>query len=148
MQPLEAVEVVLQLRSGHEDKLHVTPLGRNRYRLEDASLQSLFDGEPLYYGDIIEAELEGGNVLRVSGVVERSSLRAFDVVLPRDVQESEELARYLDKIVEAGGYFLQFLGGGLLVQVPPSSGLTPEPDLTKLCGLVSRRQRSTASAGE
>jgi hypothetical protein len=148
MQPPGSVEVLLHLRSGHRDQLHVTPLGGNRYRLEDASPQALFDGEPLYYGDIIEAATEGGNVLRLRGVFERSNLRAFDVLLPHNVQESEELMHYLDKVVATGGYFLQLLGGILLVQVPPGSECTAESELADLCERVSQREQSTTPEGE
>jgi hypothetical protein len=130
----------------NDETVRVTPLGTDRYRLEDSAMSSLFSEElQLWHGDIIQAAREPDGALRFRTVIIRSPLQRFDWILSRLVVESAEFTAFLEAVTAAGGYWEHFFGGCLLVHQPQNSAFDPEAAREQVIALV---QADTGGAHE
>ena len=96
--------------------LYMTPLGDNRYRLEETSFCGL-----LRYGDTLEAypPAEDGSI-RYRRMVKRSELKTHSFILSRDVVESIEMSKLAQRIESHGGHCEGIAGGIFIVHIPKS----------------------------
>ena len=109
-------EVRLLYEGGDSESALVTPLGANRYRLEE----NLLLGEATYH-DILEAEAQADGTLRYLRVAEPSGLKTESWILSKTLIESPDLTKLLERVDAAGGRWERVYGGVLIVSVPPTS---------------------------
>ena len=107
-------EVQMTFQNGDSEKLLVTPLGSNLYRLEWTSIS----GEASYH-DVVEAELQTGGTLRFIRLLTPSGLKTVSCFLSRSQIESPKLTAFLDKVVAVGGNWERLFGGFLILNLPP-----------------------------
>ena len=122
------VKVELGDRPDRVETLWATPVGPDRYKL---------DNSPLYaYGvswqDVIEARpLREGELRSLVRVVEKSGNRTIRVVLDPPADQSEESATILDWLVELGCSYEGTKAGFISINVPP------EVELEAVCDSLS-----------
>ena len=115
-------------REGATEKLLMTPLGGNLYRLEESSLAEV----GAFYHDVVEAKSRLGRDLRFSRVVERSGLRVFRFLLSQELAASEPFAAFLRRVEAHGGFWEQVFGGIVLIHLPRGSACRPKSELRAL----------------
>jgi hypothetical protein len=108
------------------EPVHLTPLERGRYRVEDvfdSVLSDYADEEPLeelHYQDVIEAEEIGKDKLRFVRVFKRSGLKQLGYICPRPLYVSAEMHTLWRWLAERGGAS-QLEMGILTVSIPESA---------------------------
>jgi len=108
-------EVQMTFQDGSSERLQVTPLTPNLYRLEVSSVV----GEASYH-DIVETEPQIDGTLRFIRVVTPSGLKTVSWILPKIQIESPALSALLDRVISVGGFWERIFGGVLLVHLPPA----------------------------
>jgi len=108
-------EVHLTFQDGSSERLLVTPLGPNLYRLEESSAL----GEASYH-DIVETEPQTDGTLRFIRVATPSGLKTVSWILSKVKIESPAMSALLDKVISVGGFWEIIFGGVLLVHLPPA----------------------------
>lgn len=98
-----------------EETLLVTPMGSNRYRMEESSAL----GEVSYH-DVIEAEPHTDGTLRFLRVLTPSGLTTVSWILSQNLIESPALSVLLEKVMAVGGNWERMFGGVLLLHLPPA----------------------------
>jgi len=108
--------------------LYMTPLGHNQYRLEVTSICGL-----LRYGDTIEAypPSEDGS-LRYRRMVRRAGLKTHSFVLSRDVVESAEMSKLVQRIHSQGGHCEGIAGGIFIAHIPKDLNIDISHELNQL----------------
>ena len=108
--------------------LNMTPLGDNRYRLEETSLCGL-----LRYGDTIEVHppAEDGAV-RYRRMVKRSGLKTHSFVLSQGVAESAGMSNLVQRIHSQGGHCERIAGGMFFAHIPKDLNIDISQELQQL----------------
>jgi hypothetical protein len=121
------VGLYLVFRNARE-LLYMTPLGDNRYRLEETSLCGL-----LRYGDTLEAypPAEDGSI-RYRRMVKRSELKTHSFILSRDVVESAEMSKLAQRIQSQGGHCEGIAGGIFIAHLPKNLNIDIKHELNQL----------------
>lgn len=143
---MESVSIAFS--DGSTARLNVTPLGADKYRLEQ---QPYLVAETLTFGDVLElapgdadppraAETDGEPCLRFVRVAEKSPYKHFSWVLPKDVAESTEVAEFLQAIEAAGGRWERAFVGFLTVALPKGCRLDAEAALDEAIATFSSRR--------
>jgi hypothetical protein len=111
--PVGSIEREVCFLDGSRESLLLTPLGENRFRMDESSMF----GEVMYR-DVIEAiETEGG-VLRFVAVVEKSPLTSRSWISRQELIETDAIQNLLRRIMDEGGNWEQTFGGVLTVHLP------------------------------
>jgi hypothetical protein len=142
----EPIDVSLEFPFGAADFL-VTPLGADRYRLEEdpfyfayVQVESLRELARLpRYGDEFEAVTVRHNELRFVKVVKRARLKRFEFLVSEVTVASPQFARVLSRVDQLNGYWERVFGGIVNIYVPRGSGYNP----FERC----RRRQSCGSSG-
>ena len=79
--------------------------------------------------DVVELVPSGDRVLDFKRVVASGGWRRFDVIVSRDVAESQELAILLRRVDSSGGTWVRDFGGCLSIVLPPGSTWDPMPEI-------------------
>ncbi|MGO8786921.1 MAG: hypothetical protein ACLQVL_05995 [Terriglobia bacterium] len=108
-------EVRMTFEDGSSERLLVTPLVPNLYRLEASSVL----GEASYH-DIVETDPQTDGTLRFVRVVTPSGLKTVSWILPKVQIESPALSPLLGRVITVGGFWERIFGGVLLVHLPPA----------------------------
>ena len=103
----------------------VTQLADRHYRIETVPLMV----ESATYRDVIEAERLDEGTFRFIKVVEKSNWHVFEFFLLKERLEAPELLAALQRVEKEGGHSEQFLGGCLVVCLPPDCGWDPTPQI-------------------
>lgn len=103
----------IMFENGDSEDLIVTSLTSNLYRLEESS----FVGEMRYLDVIRAIPLEGGSLL-FKEVVTPSTLATQSWVVSKEIVESPELSKVLDRVMAIGGNWEQAFGGVLIIHLP------------------------------
>jgi hypothetical protein len=122
-----AVGLYLVFRNTRE-LLYMTPLGNNRYQLEETSMCGV-----LRYGDTLETyqPSEDGSV-RYRRMVKRSGLKTHSFVLSRDVVESVEMSQLIQRIHAQGGHCERIAGGMFFAHIPKDLNMDIGHELKQL----------------
>jgi len=107
------IDVEVQFRSGSE-KLAVTPLGSDLYRMEFGRLCASHPDN----GDVIEATPLPDGGLKFRRIVKRANFQKRSYFISRQTAESERLARFLEKVIALGGRWERIFGGYLVLYLP------------------------------
>ncbi len=107
------------------EEVSVEVLGNGRFRLREGtpifgSINGETEPDDLpSFDDVFEAtEQENGEFLYI-GIIQRSNLEQFRILIPRDVAESIELKIILNRVIQLGGYWERTMVGILDVYLPP-----------------------------
>lgn len=104
---------LLSARGGYE-KLLLTPLGGNLFRLENSSLLT-----GAFYRDVIRATETEYDALLFVEITERSSLVTSLWVLSPELIQSDAVQAILKQVKDVGGHWEHVLRGWLWVHTPP-----------------------------
>jgi hypothetical protein len=111
---------------GAMEQVAVRPLGLNLYRLAEAPLML---SEELELGTVVEAERDSDGVLRITRVVESSSLEVSEYLLDHRVRDSRLFKVFCEKLEEAGGEWELIKGAWLRIHLPPDSSFDAKAEL-------------------
>jgi len=128
----EPIDVSLEFPSGAADVL-VTPLGADRYRLEEdpfcfayVQVESARELARLpRYADEFEALTVRHHELRFVKVVKRARLKRFQFLVSPATVASPQFARVLSRVEDLNGYWERVFGGVVIIYVPRNSGYDP-----------------------
>jgi len=129
----EPIDVSLEFPSGAADVL-VTPLGADRYRLEEdpffayvaLEVESARELARLpRYRDEFEALTVRHPELRFVKVVKRARLKRFEFLVSQAIVASPQFARVLSRVEDLNGYWERVFGGIVIIYVPRGSGYNP-----------------------
>jgi hypothetical protein len=112
---LHAVAVEREIRTaiGDSEKLLLTAVGGDLFRLEESSFIT-----DAVYRDVIRAtETEDGALLFVE-IAERSPFVTNSWILSYELVQSDAVQQVLKQIMDRGGNWEQVFGGGLIVRTP------------------------------
>lgn len=127
------IEVSLSFEEGITEKLLVTPLGTDLYRLEETPI-----GGDANYLDVVEVVpgpgANGGanDTLKVVAVRQRSPLKRYDWLLSKEFSESDQLQKFLSRVKGEGGTWETIFGGQLIVYLPPESQFDPTNEFVRI----------------
>ena len=103
----------------------VTPLGDNKYRLEEAVPFS--ECTAIY--DVIKAKQIDGDTIQFLRVTEQSNWKTHSYGLRKEHVDSSALDAVTAKLEAHGAIWEQWFDGLLFVYVPPDSGYNPDDDV-------------------
>ena len=122
-----AVEREIRTATGDSEKLLLTPLGGNLFRVEESSFVT-----DAVYRDVIKAtETEDGALLFVE-ITERSPLVTNSWILSQELIESNAVQSILKQIMDQGGNWEQVFGGGLMVHTSPTTAKEIEEQMLRI----------------
>jgi hypothetical protein len=124
----DSTTIQLRFDAMRYESVDVVPLPARQFRLEHTPLLS---SEPVYTGDVIEAEHLPDGIHQFLRVVERAPMRHYAWVVPRGWHDSPDRAAYVAKVENAGGRWEQVFGGVLRVHIPSESAFDPEAELDR-----------------
>ena len=122
------MEIRLSFDAASHEAVETTELAPGRFRLEDTPLLAT---EPVYAGDVVEAEPRPDGTYRFSRVAEAAPMRHFSWVVARAFTESPDFRAYTDAVIAAGGRWEGALGGLLFVHVPRDAAFDAEGELSR-----------------
>jgi hypothetical protein len=128
---LECSSITLRVDANASEEVYVELVGPLRYRLEVTPIVANLEDDPLYGGDVIEAEPLPDGTHRLVRVIERSPMRHFDWIVPRRFVESAEYARFGAAVEAEGGWWESAFGGLLWVHLPTASAFDPQAELSR-----------------
>src|SRR5689334_19637680 len=107
---MEMIEVTIDWNDEDSDSgIMLTPLGENRYRLEESIVGQCVDSRREErrrrprVKDVFEAQLLEPGRLRFIGVVERARMKAKSWIIGQREIDSPHLERALQKVLDLGG---------------------------------------------
>jgi hypothetical protein len=117
----------IRTAGGDSERLLVTPVGENLFRVEESSFVT-----DAVYRDIIRAsETEDGALMFVE-IAERSPLVTNSWVFSQELIESEAVQSVLKVIMDQGGNWERVFGGVLIVHTSPTNAKVIEDRLRSL----------------
>jgi hypothetical protein len=126
---------LIEFNEAEAGNLLVTPLGGDRYRLDETPIMvgpdpGTSEGDPeLWWGDTIEAQRLASGALRYRATVARSPWRHWSWLLPREAIDSSGLTAFTELITKSGGLWERIFQGILIVHLPEDSTLDPGAEL-------------------
>jgi hypothetical protein len=134
----EPVMVSLDFPSGPADVL-VTPLGDDKYRLEEDPLCFAYVGVESArelrrlprFGDEFQALTVGHQELRLVKVVKRARMKRFSFFVSGATVASPQFARVLARVEDLNGYWERVFGGVVIICVPRDCGYDPLEALSR-----------------
>ena len=133
----ESREILLCFGDDGSETVWVTFLGTNTYRLEETPVWN-DDDAPVYFGDVIELELQPDGTHRFNRIVERAPLQHYSWVIHKFFADSPQYHEFRNAVMKEGGACELIMGGWLLVHVPLSSHFDIERELDN-CILSAKR---------
>jgi hypothetical protein len=124
------------------ERLMITPLGHNLYRMEETALSE----EPIFYHDTIEASWSLGRGLCFRRVVEKSGLRVFRFLLSKEVIEANAFQVFLQRVSAHDGHWEQIFGGILIVHLPRGSACQPKSEIRAVLRSLSHSDLKLCNA--
>ena len=122
-----AVEREIQTATGDSEKLLLTPVGGDLFRVEESSFVT-----DAVYRDVIKAtETEDGALLFVE-IAERSPLVTNSWILSQELIESKAVQSILKQIMDQGGNWEQVFGGVLMVHTSPTTAKEIEEQMLRI----------------
>ncbi len=112
------VKVLMHSPDGDAETLWATPVGENRYRLEN----SPFFAYGVSWLDVVEAAPDAVGQLVLSGVVQKSGHRTVRVIFASGI-ESAEARSVLEELVRLGCSYEGYNPRYVSVDVPPEADL-------------------------
>jgi hypothetical protein len=109
-----AVERELRTATGNSERLLLTPIGGDLFRVEESS----FITDAVYRDVIRTTETDDAALLFVE-ITRRSPLVTNSWILGQELIQSDVLQSILKQIVDQGGNWEQVFGGGLIVHTSP-----------------------------
>jgi hypothetical protein len=122
-----AAERELRTAKGDSEKLLLTPIGGDLFRLEESSF--ITDG---VYQDVIRATETRDGALLFAEIAQRSPLVTNSWILSQELIQSDALQRVLKQIMDHGGNWEQVFGGALIVHTPPTLAPVVERQIREL----------------
>ena len=108
-----AVEREIRTATGDSERLLLTPIGENLFRVEERSFVT-----DAVYRDVIRAtEIQDSALLFVE-IAERSPLVTNSWILSLELIQSDAVQLVLKQVMDQGGNWEQVFGGVLLVHTP------------------------------
>jgi hypothetical protein len=111
-----AVERELRTATGNSERLLLTPIGGDLFRVEESS----FITDAVYRDVIRTTETDDAALLFVE-ITQRSPLVTNSWILGQELIQSDVLQSILKQIVDQGGNWEQVFGGGLIVHTSPTT---------------------------
>jgi|SRR5579883_1088800 hypothetical protein len=134
----QSVERWISFEAGSKQTIVVTPLGGDLYRLEWTPL--LVDQE-LFLGDVIEAETLANGELSFRRLVTPSPWHHWQWILSKEVIESLAFEALKSTIEKQGGKWERYLGGIILIHLPPGTPLDPQEEMKKVINMVQTKRQ-------
>jgi hypothetical protein len=122
------MQIKLRFDDDSHENVQVTELAPGHIRLQDTPLLA---PEPVYSGDIIEAEQLPDGTYRYLRVLERAPMRHYSWLVPRSFVESPAYRAFASEIERAGGHWEGVAGGTLHAHLPQASILDAEAVLRR-----------------
>ena len=135
---MESVPITL-CAEGASEEVYAVPVSARLYRLEETPIMANQEDDPVYAGDVIEAEPLPDGTHRLVRLVERSPMRHFNCAVPRRFVESEEYGRFGAAVEAAGGWWESALGGLLWVHLPLESPFDLAAELSRRIAVAESR---------
>lgn len=108
--------------------LPVSRVSSQTFRIEAVP----FLTESVQFRDVVRAEQTAPNALRVLEVVERANWKTFELILPKNLADSSQIATLRQRVETQGGYWEQVFGGCLFICMPPQSQFDPFVELNSI----------------
>ena len=108
--------------------VEVTPLGDNKYRLEEAV--PLSECTAIY--DVIRAKRIDDATIQFVRVTEHSNWKTYSYGIPKEHADSAVLDAAIARIESQGALWDQVFGGLLFVYVSPDSDYVPDADVAEV----------------
>lgn len=134
----QSVERWISFEAGSKQTLALTPLGGDLYRLEWTPL--LLEQE-VFLGDVIEAETQENGELAFRRLVTPSSWHHWQWILRQEIIESPAFEALQGTIEKQGGKWERYLGGIILIHLPPGVPLDPQKEVKKIINMVQTKRR-------
>ena len=134
----QSVERWISFEAGSKQTLALIPLGDGLYRLEWTPL--LVEQE-LFLGDVIEAETQENGELAFRRLVTPSSWHHWQWILSKEVIESPAFEALQGTIKKLGGEWERYLGGVILLHLPPGVPLDPQEEVKKIINMVQTKKQ-------
>jgi Domain of unknown function (DUF4265) len=96
------------------EQLSLTPLGSERYRVEESSLAN----DSINLGDVIAGSQIDEGKIKFLNVVQKSSYVTLRWIISKSAAESDGLTRFLKQVNGVGGLWERVLGGVLILHLP------------------------------
>ena len=122
------MEIRLSFDAASHETVEATALAPGRFRLEDTPLLA---PEPVYAGDVVEADPRPDGTYRFRRVADAAPMRHYSWVVARAFTESPAFRAYTEAVVAAAGRWEGAFGGLLLVHVPRDSAFDAEGELSR-----------------
>jgi hypothetical protein len=124
---IAAVEREIRTTTGDSERLLLTPIGENLFRVEESSFVT-----DAVYRDVIRAtETQDGALLFVE-IAERSPLVTNSWILSQELIQSTAIQSVLRQVMDQGGNWEQVLGGGLIVHTTPATAKEIEEQILRI----------------
>jgi hypothetical protein len=114
----------------------VTHISDNVYRLDNTPL---LGEEQFYIDDLVEMEPQSDGRLVCKRVVQPSGFRHAFYCLPRHLIQSRAFRNYLKQLEADGCKWENFMGGFLIISLPPDSTHDTEQEIALLAEELERR---------
>lgn len=137
---MDRIQITFRVDDEVAESVGVESLGGGLFRLADTPMMANTEDDPLWAGDVIEAELLPDDTHRLVRVVERSPMRHFSWCVPSFFAGSAEHARFGAAVVAAGGWWESALGGLLWAHVPSTSSFDPVEELSQRIAAARHEQ--------
>jgi hypothetical protein len=124
---IAAVEREIRTATGDSERLSLTPVGENLFRVEESSFVT-----DAVYRDVIRAtETQDGALLFVE-IAERSPLVTSSWMLSQELIQSDAIQSVLLQVMDQGGNWEQVFGGGLIVHTTPATAKEIEEQILRI----------------
>jgi hypothetical protein len=122
-----AVERELRTATGDSERLLLTPVGENLFRVEESSFVT-----DAVYRDIIRATETQDSALLFVEITERSPLVTNSWILSQELIQSDAVQSVLKQVMDQGGNWEQVFGGGLIVHTSPTTAKEIEEQILRI----------------
>ena len=122
-----AVDREIRTATGDSERLLLTPVGDNLFRVEESSFVT-----DAVYRDVIKATETQDGALLFLEIAERSPLVTNSCILSQELIQSDALQSVLKQIMDQGGNWEQVFGGGLIVHTSPTTAKEIEEQILRI----------------
>ena len=122
-----AVEREIRTATGDSEKLLLTPIGGNLFRVEESSFVT-----DAVYRDVIRATETPDGALLFQEITDRSPLETQSYILSQELIQSEAIQFVLKQIMLDGGNWERVFGGGLILHTSPTTAKAIESQIRSI----------------